>query len=195
MVARGLESQWEKRLRDLTAAEAVAHRVPRTTRRSLSVRAFAARAATMPSADSCCAIRVNRFTLSRESTTRSRSPEVSSTAFSAQPPDLPPAPLMDMGFAVHCPLARCRRPHHPVLVHRLAPLLHASFRPHLTTTPLRFAITFPPSGCEEDFHLQAVKYARHTAKGPAREARAGGVQQISGNRILSNEFYYRSVQE
>jgi hypothetical protein len=36
-------------------------------------------------------------------------------------------------------------------------LLHASFRPRLATTPLRFAITSPPSGCEEDFHLQAVE--------------------------------------
>jgi hypothetical protein len=32
-------------------------------------------------------------------------------AFHAQPPDLPPAPLMDMGFAVPCPLARRCRPH------------------------------------------------------------------------------------
>jgi hypothetical protein len=30
---------------------------------------------------------------------------------------------MDMGFAAFGPLAPCRRPHHPVLVHRLAPLL------------------------------------------------------------------------
>ena len=50
----------------------------------------------------------------------------------------------------------------PVLVHRLAHLLHASFRPHLTMTPLRFAITSPPSGCEKDFHLRAVEHARHT---------------------------------
>jgi len=28
--------------------------------------------------------------------------------------------------------------------------------------PLRFAITSPPSGCEEDFHLQAVEHARRT---------------------------------
>jgi len=35
---------------------------------------------------------------------------VSSTAFDAQPPDLPPVSLMDMGFAVVCPLARHRRP-------------------------------------------------------------------------------------
>ena len=116
----------------------------------------------MPAADFCDAVRMNRSTLSPDSGTRHRSPEVSSTAFSAQPPDLPPAALMDLGFASFGPLARCRRPRHPVLVHRLAPLLHASFRPRLTTAPLRFAITSPPSGCEEDFHLQAVDHARHT---------------------------------
>ena len=127
--------------------------------------AFAARATTMPAADSCSAVRGNRFSLSPDSGTRRRPPEVSSTAFDAQPPDLPPAALMDMGFAVSCPLARDRRPLHPVLVHRLAPLLHASFRPRLAATPLRFAITSPPSGCEEDFHLLAVEHARHTGKG------------------------------
>src|SRR5207248_5376754 len=31
-------------------------------------------------------------------------------AFHAQPPDLPPVPLMELGFAVICPLARHRRP-------------------------------------------------------------------------------------
>src|ERR1017187_1839065 len=130
-----------------------------------SVWAFVAVATTTPAADFCVAVRVNRFPLSPDSGTRRRSPEVSSTAFDAHPPDLPPAALMDVGFAVSCPLARCRRPRHPVFVHRLAPLLHASFRPRLATTPLRFAITSPPSGCEEDFHLQAVDHARHTKNG------------------------------
>ena len=74
--------------------------------------------------------------------------------------------LMDMGFAITCSLARHRRPHHPVLVHRPVYLLHASFRPHLAVTPLRFAITSPPSGCEEDFHLPAVEHARRTSKNP-----------------------------
>src|SRR5258707_9741667 len=53
---------------------------------------------------------MNRFILSHDSVTCRRSPEVSSTAFDAQPPDLPPVSLMDMGFAVMCPLARHRRP-------------------------------------------------------------------------------------
>jgi hypothetical protein len=59
---------------------------------------------------------------------------------------------------------------HPVLVHRLAPLLHASFRPYLAVQPLRFTITSPPSGCEEDLHLQAVDHARHTPKKTARSS-------------------------
>src|SRR5213592_118694 len=49
---------------------------------------------------------MNRFTPSHDFVTCRRSPEVSSTAFDAPPPDLPPVSLMDMGFAVTCPLAR-----------------------------------------------------------------------------------------
>ena len=64
----------------------------------------------MPSADFCSPIRLDHSRLSRESATISRSPEVSSTAFRAQPPNLQPATLMDMGFAVICLLARRRMP-------------------------------------------------------------------------------------
>ena len=103
------------------------------------VRAFAACATTTPSADFCRAIRTPLDVLSHDSATHSRSPAISSTAVHARPLDLPPVPLMDMGFAIICSLARHRRPLHPVLVHRPACLLYASFRPHLTMTPLRFA--------------------------------------------------------
>src|SRR5713226_2299619 len=64
----------------------------------------------MPSADFCYGIKVLHSTLSRDFTTSNRSPEVNSTAFSAPPPDLQPAPLMDMGFVVSCQLARRRMP-------------------------------------------------------------------------------------
>ncbi|EEU9589931.1 hypothetical protein FXI18_23840 [Escherichia coli] len=43
-------------------------------------------------------------------------------------------------------------------------LLHASFRPRLTTTPLRFASPSPPSGWTGDFHPRAAEHARHTKK-------------------------------
>src|SRR6266853_1531545 len=73
---------------------------------------------------------------------------------------------MTMDFAIPCSLVRPGRPRYPVLVHRAAALLHASFRPHLAMTPLRFANPSPPSGCIEDSHLQAVDHARHTTKTP-----------------------------
>jgi len=76
----------------------------------------------MPAADPRPTIKMDRSILSHDAVTCSGSPEVSSTAFDAQPPDLPPVCLVDTGFAVICQLAPHRRPHHPVLVHRLAPL-------------------------------------------------------------------------
>ena len=63
-----------------------------------------------PSADFCRPVRVDRSTLSPESRTNGRSPEVSSTAFRTQPPDLQPAPLMDMDFMGASPLVRHRMP-------------------------------------------------------------------------------------
>jgi hypothetical protein len=47
-----------------------------------------------------------RITLSHGFVTYGRSPEVSSTAFRASPPNLRFAPLMDRGFAVTGPLAQ-----------------------------------------------------------------------------------------
>jgi hypothetical protein len=71
-------------------------------------------------------------------------------------------PHATAGFTTSAPDAyglRCRSPTRPapyasdpVFVHRLVRLLHASFRPHLTMTPLRFA------------RPQAVEHARHTIK-------------------------------
>ena len=53
---------------------------------------------------------------------------------------------------------------YPVSVRQVTALIHASSRPRLTATPLRFPSTSPPSSCAEDFHLQAVRHARHTTK-------------------------------
>jgi hypothetical protein len=52
---------------------------------------------------------VNYSTLSHESETCNRSPEISSIAFHAQPPNLRFASLIDMGFATIRPLARRSR--------------------------------------------------------------------------------------
>src|ERR1035437_7370311 len=64
----------------------------------------------MPAADFCCTVRRDCSILSPDSGTCSRPPEVSSTAFNAQPPDLQPVPLMDVDFAINSPLVRHRMP-------------------------------------------------------------------------------------
>jgi len=130
------------------------------------VRAFAALATTTPSADFCCMVSAPYDALSHDSVTNSRSPEISSTACDTRPPDLPPAPLMDMGFAIAGSLARHRRPPPPVLVHRPVSLLHASFRPHLAVTPLRFASPSPPSGWDGTLTRSCRTCSAYQAKGP-----------------------------
>ena len=78
---------------------------------------------------------------------------------------LQPVPFDGYGLRSHVPARPAPYASDPVLVHRLASLLRASFRPRLAASvisPLRFAITSRPSRCEEDFHLQTVKHARHT---------------------------------
>src|SRR5262249_27634086 len=77
------------------------------------------------------------------------------------------------GLRGHLPARPALYVSDPVLVHGLAPLLRASFRPRLTATSLRFAITSRPSRCEEDLHLLAGDHARHTRKGPAVDAGPG----------------------
>jgi hypothetical protein len=70
-----------------------------------TVRAFLTLVSTMPSADFYCAIKAPCDAFSHDTVTRSRSPEVSSTAFRAPPPNLRSASLMEMGFATTGPLA------------------------------------------------------------------------------------------
>ncbi len=70
------------------------------------------------------------------------------------------------GLRGHWPARPAPYASYPVLVHRLASLLHAAFRPRLAAMPWRFAITSPPSGCEGDLHPKAAKHARHTKKRP-----------------------------
>ncbi len=65
----------------------------------------------MPAADFCRTIRMNCSILSPDSGTCGRPPAIRLTAFDAQPPDLQPAPLMDMDFAVTCQLVPRRMPH------------------------------------------------------------------------------------
>src|SRR4051812_1313581 len=119
---------------------------------------------TMPSADFCTGVKGPCGPLSLVSETRRRSPEVSSTAFTAHPPDLQPQALDGWGLRGKSSARPTRAASYPVSVRQVAASLHASFRPRLAATPLRFARTSPPSGCAGDLHPQAVEHARHTTK-------------------------------
>src|SRR4051794_12158754 len=117
---------------------------------------------TMPSADFCAGVRVPRGPLSLVTETRRRPPEVSSTAFTAHPPDLQPQVLDGYGLRGQSSARPTRAASYPISVRQVAALLRASFRLRLAATPLRFANTSPPSGCAGDLHPQAVEHARHT---------------------------------
>jgi hypothetical protein len=117
---------------------------------------------TMPSADFCTGVRKPCGSLSPVTETRRRPPEVSSTAFTAHPPGLQPQALDGYGLRDQLSARPARAASYPVSVRQVAALLHASFRPRLAATPLRFANTSPPSGCVGDLHPQAVEHARHT---------------------------------
>ena len=131
----------------------------------------------MAFADSWAAVRGPHDPLSPESGTRPRPPEVSTAAFTAHLPNLQPWPLMDMDFVIILPARPTKPASYPVSVRQVAALLHASFRPRLTTTPLRFANPSPPSGWVEDFHLRAAVHARHTKKaGPKRDRLCGALR-------------------
>src|ERR1700747_2506775 len=96
--------------------------------------------------------------------TQNRTPGVSSAAFHAQSPDLRFAPLMDMDFAVSCPLVR-----HWRLISGFCPSTR-TFAPRFLQTsprgdsPCVITSPSPPSGWAEDFHLQAAEHAQHTTK-------------------------------
>src|SRR3954466_12728106 len=119
---------------------------------------------TMPSADFCAGVRVPHGPLSLVAETRRRPPEVSSTTFTAHPPDLQPQALDGYGLRDQLSARPTWAASYPVSVRQVAASLHASFRPRLAATPLRFARTSPPSGCAGDLHPQAVEHARHTTK-------------------------------
>jgi hypothetical protein len=85
----------------------------------------------MPSADFCPLIGLSRDRPSLEFETAGRSPEVSLTAFHAQPPNLRFAPLMDADFAISCWLVRRLR-----LISGFCPSARV-FAPRFLQTPSR----------------------------------------------------------
>ena len=92
-----------------------------------------------------------------------RSPQVRTRSFPAQPPDLRRLSLDHKSFAECCPLALLGTASYPVLVHRLAVSLHASFPHSVALMQLRFA-SFAVANLREDFHLQDRAHAGRTTK-------------------------------
>ena len=107
--------------------------------------------------------------------TRSRSPGVSSAAFRAQSPDLRFAPLMEMDFAVSCPLVRRWR-----LISGFCSSTR-TFVPCFLQTPPRdgspciITSPSPPSGWAGDFHPQAAGRAQHTTNRPSAGDASRGI--------------------
>ena len=97
-----------------------------------------------------------------------RSPQVRTRSFTAQPPDLRRLSLDHKSFAECCLLALLGTASYPVLVHRLAVSLHASFPHSVALMQLRFA-SFAVANLREDFHLQDRAHAGRTTK--SRSAR------------------------
>ena len=94
---------------------------------------------------------------------KARSPQVRTMTFSAQPPDLHHLSLGRESFAVTGPLALLGSASYPVLVHRLADSLAASFSAPVALGALRFTWVAATSS-PKDFHLQAITHAGHTRR-------------------------------
>ncbi len=132
------------------------------------------RSSTIPAADFCTAVREPHDSLSPVFETQYRSPEVSPTAFIAHLSDLQIGNLDGYGLRDHTLARPVPLASYLISVRQVATLLHASFRPHLTVTPLRFASTSPPSGCAGDFHPRAAERARRTSD---TSGKAGGLEK------------------
>jgi len=92
----------------------------------------------MPSADFCAEITAlaNRSVPLRDTTQTSRG---KSSRLHRAPAEFTSTALDDYGLRDHLPARPAAQASYPVLVHRVAALLRASFRPCLATSPLRFA--------------------------------------------------------
>ncbi len=98
---------------------------------------------------------------------KTRSPQVRTQSFPAQPPDLRRLILDHKSFAVCCPLALIDGASYPILVHRLAVSIHASSPQSVALPQLRFT-SFAVVSLREDFHLQDRAHAGRTTTKPAK---------------------------
>ena len=121
---------------------------------------------TMLAADFRHTVRSAHAFLSHDFVTYGSSPEVSTTAFCAQPPDLRLAPLMDMDFAIIRSLLRRSR-----LISGFCSSARAFARRFLQTHNGALALRYPspPSGWEKTF-TSKLSYMLGTRNRPRLEA-------------------------
>jgi hypothetical protein len=107
---------------------------------TITVRAFIRFRTNMPSADFYCEVKALRYLQSRFRDAQ----QISRGKFDRLPhatAEFTTSAFDGYGFRCHWPVRPAPYASDPVLVHRLPRLLHASFRPSVAGTPLRFAIT------------------------------------------------------
>ena len=136
-----------------------------------------AKPTTMPSADFCAAITGLAVPLSPGLPDTTQTSRGKTDRLHRTPAGFTTPALDGYGLRDHWLARPAGQASYPVLVHRVAALLHASFRPRLATTPLRFAHPSPPSSWIEDLHLQAVDHARHKKKAGPKPRQVGRENQ------------------
>jgi hypothetical protein len=120
------------------------------------------------------------------------SPEVSSTVFDARPPDLRVASLMDMGFAINCPLARRSR-----LGSGSCTSARVFASPFLQTSPrgdaLGVGYPSPPSGWTGTCTRNRRTCSAHKKKEPPLgkgDSRPGRTLLLSGGDLWPPVFHF-----
>ena len=129
---------------------------------------------TMPSADFCVPIGSPLGFRSPELRDETQTSRGKSDRFHRTPAGSTALALDGSGLRDSSSARPAKDASYPVSVRQVAVLIHASSRPRLATAPLRFTSTSLPSSCTKDFHLLAVRHARHTTE-PLGAADACGV--------------------
>ena len=113
---------------------------------------------------------------------KTKSPQVRTQSFSAQPLDLRSFLLDHKSFAAMCPLALIGHASYLVFVHRLTDSLHTSFPRSVTLAQLCFTSLAVVSS-REDFHLQDCAHAGRTHP-PRPEGRSCFVGRFTLLRLV-----------
>ena len=119
----------------------------------------------MPSADSCTALwnlAIPPVSIPRQQYKPPGVSRILNTDFQYTTAEFTRPALGEYGLRYLTLTRPALAPTYPVPVRRLVPLLHASFKPHLTMTPLRFATLHLHQVGRGTLTLQVSRHARHT---------------------------------